>query len=120
MTTPTIARFDQTLRHVFLRDMILLASIGVHAHERDAAQRVRINVDLGVDDDAAMAGLMVGPDEIGRVVDYEKLAARVRLIVAEGHVRLVETLAERIAETCLIDQRVRFARVRVREARYIS
>jgi dihydroneopterin aldolase len=113
MTGPTIARFDLGLRHVFLRDMILPASIGVHAHEHKARQRVRINVDLGVDDDSAMAGLAEGPDEISRVVDYEKLAARVRVIVADGHVRLVETLAERIAQTCLIDQRVRTARVRV-------
>ena len=37
----------------------------------------------------------------------------VRGIVAAGHVRLVETLAERIAEACLSDPRVHLARVRV-------
>ena len=37
----------------------------------------------------------------------------VRGIVAAGHVRLVETLAERIAEACLADRRVHLARVRV-------
>ena len=52
-------------------------------------------------------------DELARVVDYEKLAERVRGIVASGHVRLVETLAERIAEVCLMDRRVHLARVRV-------
>ena len=36
-----------------------------------------------------------------------------RGIVAAGHVRLVETLAERIAEACLADRRVHLARVRV-------
>lgn len=113
MSTPSIARFDLALRHVFLRDMILPASIGIYAHEHASPQRVRINVDLGVTDNSALAGVPVGPDEISRVVDYEKLATRVRGIVADGHVRLVETLAERIAQTCLIDQRVRTARVRV-------
>ncbi len=113
MNGPSIARFDLALRHVFLRDMVLSASIGVHPHERKAPQRVRINVDLGVDDETAASGAMVGPDEISRVVDYEKIAGRVRLIVGDGHVRLVETLAERIAQTCLQDARVQSARIRV-------
>ena len=38
---------------------------------------------------------------------------RVRAVVAAGHVQLVETLAERIAETCLADERVMAARVKV-------
>ena len=46
-------------------------------------------------------------------MDYEKIAARVRDIVASGHTRLVETLAERIAETCFMDKRVCIARIRV-------
>jgi dihydroneopterin aldolase len=52
-------------------------------------------------------------DELGRVVDYEAIVNRVRAIVAAGHVQLVETLAERLAESCLSDQRVLSARVRV-------
>jgi dihydroneopterin aldolase len=47
------------------------------------------------------------------VVDYEGVADAVRAIVAAGHVMLVETLAERIAESCLADPRVHLARVRV-------
>ncbi len=113
MTQPAIASFDAALRHVFLRDMVLPASIGIYPHEHAASQRVRINVDLGVDDDAAMAGVSVGADELARVVDYEKVAVRVRGIVGAGHVRLAETLAERIADDCLQDPRVRSARIRV-------
>ena len=55
----------------------------------------------------------VGRDELSRVVDYEAMADRVRTIVSGGHVRLVETLAERIAEACLADRRVQLARIRV-------
>jgi dihydroneopterin aldolase len=107
------------LRHVFLRDMVLLASVGIHAFEHEARQRLRLNVDLAVLDEG------VGPlnrplslsgavkDELRRVVDYERVADRVREIVASGHVRLVETLAERIAQACLEDTRVRSVRVRV-------
>jgi 7,8-dihydroneopterin aldolase/epimerase/oxygenase len=115
METQPIASAARALRHMFLRDMMLNASIGVHPHEHGAPQRVRINVDLGVEDDGAqpMSRQRVGRDELVRVVDYEKLADRVRAIVAAGHVRLAETLAERIAEVCLQDRRVHLARVRV-------
>ena len=101
------------LRHVFVRDMILTASIGIYPHEHSDRQRVRINVDLAVDDETALAGLTVGPDELSRVVNYEKVVGAVRAIVAAGHTRLVETMAERIAEACLRDTRVRTARIRV-------
>ena len=47
------------------------------------------------------------------MVDYEAVAARVRRIVQDGHVRLLETLAERLAEACLEDGRVRRVRIRV-------
>jgi 7,8-dihydroneopterin aldolase/epimerase/oxygenase len=101
------------LRHVFVRDMVLVASIGIYPHEHQDRQRVRINVDLAVDDDTVRAGLMVGADELNRVVNYEKIVASVRTIVGSGHTRLVETMAERIAEACLADARVRIARIRV-------
>lgn len=115
METPRIADSARALRHVFLRDLVLAASIGVHPHEHAAAQRVRINVDLGVEDDGArpLSRARVGRDELSRVVDYQAMADRVRAIVSGGHVRLVETLAERIAEACLADRRVQLARIRV-------
>lgn len=102
-------------RHMFVRDLVLAASIGVHPFEHDAPQRIRINLDLFVEDDGARlpGGNSVGRDVLSRVVDYEKVADRVRGIVLAGHVRLVETLAERIAEACLADARVAVARVRV-------
>lgn len=115
MDNSRIASSTRALRHVFVRDMILPASIGVLPHEHAAPQRVRVNVDLGVEDDGALAVSRkpVGRDELSRVVDYGKVADQVRAIVAAGHVRLVETLAERIAEACLTDSRVHLARIRV-------
>ena len=110
----TIASSRDGLRHVFLRDLVLPASIGVHPHEHAARQRVRINVDLGVADDTARSGIPVGRDELGRVVDYETVADQVRAIVGAGHVRLAETLAERIASACLdLDDRICVVRIRI-------
>ena len=47
------------------------------------------------------------------VVCYEQALGRIKGIVADGHIGLVETLAERIADICLQDTRCRSARVRV-------
>jgi len=113
MRPAQIADRAGAVRHVFLRDMVLTASIGVHGFEHQAPQRIRINIDLAVEDEGPVAGGIVGRDDLSRVVDYETVANGVRAIVAARHVRLVETLAERIAETCLADKRVRVARVRV-------
>jgi dihydroneopterin aldolase len=103
------------IRHVFVQDLRLMARIGAYAHELAAPQPVRIDIDLGVMDDSGlpMSRGPVGKDDLSRVVDYARIAATARAIVESGHVRLVETLAERIAEAALSDQRVLLARVRV-------
>ncbi len=95
------------VRHVFLRDVVLQASIGLYPHEHGVTQRVRINIDLGVEDDADPS------DDLSRVVSYETVMIAVRAIVAARHIKLVETLAERLATACLSDPRVLLAHVQV-------
>jgi len=102
---------DRGLRVVFLRGLELMARLGIHPHEKAAPQRIRIGVELVVQDDAAPA--RVGPDDFQRVVDYARLVEVARATVAAGHVLLVETLAERIALAALEDRRVERARVTV-------
>ena len=107
METQPIAGSARGLRHVFLRDLVLPASIGVHPHEHAAPQRVRINVDLGVRGRRrapAVARSRSGATSCRAWWTTRELADTVRGIVAAGHVRLVETLAERIAEACLADR----------------
>jgi dihydroneopterin aldolase len=115
MDQPRYADTTRATRHMFIRDLMLNASIGVYPHERDGRQRVRINIDLAVDDEGAanLSRAAVGQDELGRVVDYETIVNNVRAMATAGHVQLVETLAERLCEACLRDTRVRIARVRV-------
>lgn len=93
-------------RTVFVRDLVVSASIGVYKHEKRTTQPVRINIDLAVED---------GPvgDDVKNIVDYQKIIEGVAAIIDAGHINLVETLANGIAEMCLEDGRVRSARVRV-------
>jgi 7,8-dihydroneopterin aldolase/epimerase/oxygenase len=115
MDQPRYADATRATRHMFIRDLVLTASIGVYPHEHAARQRIRINIDLAVTDDggAKLSRAAVGQDDLSRVVDYEVIVNRVRSIVAAGHVQLVETLAERLCEACLADARISIARVRV-------
>jgi dihydroneopterin aldolase len=115
MDQPRFTEIAPPTRKMFIRDLVLAASIGVYPHEHAAPQRVRINLDLTIEDPAAakLSRPAIGRDDLSRVVDYEAIVNRVRAIVAAGHVQLVETLAERLAETCLADARVAAARVRV-------
>jgi len=97
---------EHSYRRVFVRDLILTCAIGIHVHEQDAPQRVRINLELIVCE--GECNLL---DRIENVVDYETIVDGVRAITEESHINLVETLGERIAGLCLADRRV--ARVRV-------
>jgi len=112
--SPRIADAAQGVRHVFVHDLILDAAIGVYPGEHGHTQRIRINVDLAVADPGALPGAApVGADDLARVVDYSAIVRAVQCIVAAGHIRLVETLAERIAAACFTDERIITARIRV-------
>ena len=103
------------VRRVFVRDLVLACSIGVYQYERDAPQRVRINLDLAVPEDGRVLN-----DDVANVVSYEDVVDRVRAAVARRHINLVETLAEDIASVCLQDGRVSTVRVRVEKLDAIS
>ena len=96
-------------RHrLFVRGLVLPCRIGVHRHERDSPQRVRLSVELDIDDVLAPRR-----DAIEEVVNYDDVVRGVRQMVRADHINLVESLAERILEFCLKDERVARARVTV-------
>ena len=102
-----IADAALAIRHVFIRNLELLAQIGIHGHEKGKAQPVRINVDLAVEDLATL------DDRLESVVDYGAITRKIRALIDKGHINLAETMAERIASLCFEDARVKTARVRV-------
>ncbi|MCY3828020.1 MAG: dihydroneopterin aldolase [Rhodospirillaceae bacterium] len=106
--SPRLADALDGHRHIFVRDLVLTCSIGVYRHERDAPQRVRLNIDLAIADDTAG-----DTDRLGDTVSYEGIVDRARAIVDARHYNLVETLAEALAAMCLDDPRVRVSRIRV-------
>lgn len=105
---PKMANALGAVRHVFVRDLELKALVGIHDHEKIAPQRIIINVDLMADESEPVV------DDVFRtVVDYERVVKKIQAIIDEGHVNLLETLAERFAQRCLEDERVISARIRI-------
>ena len=108
VSAPKMANALGAVRHVFVRDLELKALVGIHDHEKIAPQRIIINVDLMADESEP-----VRDDVFKTVVDYERVVKKIQKIIDEGHVNLLETLAERFAAKCLEDVRVLSARIRI-------
>lgn len=90
---------------VFVRGLKVEAGIGVYDHEQGRLQTLVIDVTLEL-----------GPqpvERLGDTVNYETVAQAARAIVADGHVGLVESFAERLALACLEDGRILRVVVRV-------
>lgn len=93
---------------IALRGLTARGRHGWFSHEREAGQEFRVDVVLGVDTRTAAAS-----DDLADTIDYGILAERVVGVVAGEPVRLVETLAQRIADLCLDDTRVEDVEVTV-------
>ncbi len=108
-TQPTPQPRDLSkLDRIFVRDLILDCAIGVYPEEQNVTQKVGFSIEACVDHTVASRH-----DEIAEVPSYDDLVKAVKSIVGSGHINLVETLAERIAEQCLTDERIVSVRVRI-------
>ncbi|MDB5422094.1 MAG: folB [Brevundimonas sp.] len=90
---------------VFVRGLTVEAGIGVYDHEQGRLQTLVIDVTLELGAQPV--------ERLGDTVNYETVAQAARAIVADGHVGLVESFAERLALACLEDARILRVVVRV-------
>ncbi|WP_341927810.1 dihydroneopterin aldolase [Nocardioides psychrotolerans] len=81
---------------------------GVFEFEKREGQPFVIDLALGFDTAPAAAS-----DDLRDTVDYGSLVLSVKAAVEKDPVDLIETLVQRIADVCLLDARVEWARVTV-------
>ena len=93
-------------RRIFLKNLDVSISMGVHDFEKQARQRVIVNVDLYIDPD-----LRIKHDTIRETVDYDFVRKIILEIADSGHFHLQETFCERILDLCLEKNGVLAARV---------
>jgi dihydroneopterin aldolase len=96
---PILRRFGRkpaASTRIFVRGLLIQASIGVHPHEHEQTQPVIIDIELD------MGGMELPKDDrLHETLDYGLVAEKAEALALEAHVQLVETLAERIADWAL-------------------
>ena len=97
--------------YVTLRDLEVMADIGVYGHEVGILQPLLISVTLTVVEPAG--------DEIGQTFDYTEIRRHARNL-ARMRTVLVETFARRLGELCLAQPQVMVADVRIDKPRALS
>lgn len=82
--------------HILIDDLRILTVIGALPHEREFAQPIRIDLDIGVD--LHEAGLS---DELADTVNYGLVCERVAAVARESNYTLLERLAAKVADMVL-------------------
>ena len=101
---------DRGTDRILIEGLRVSCVIGVNERERRAKQEVVLDIALHADLGAAGRS-----DDIADTVDYSAVAKSIGEHVAGSSFRLVETLAESVADVCLADARVTRVDVRIRK-----
>jgi len=91
---------------IFLRGLSIECIIGFIEWERRVKQTVVLDIEMPVDCRAAAR-----TDEVADTLDYKRVAKRVIAFVTASQYKLVETLAERVAELILEEFGVAWVRL---------
>jgi len=86
---------------VFIRDLAIRCIVGVDEYERREKQDILVHLTMHTD--LRKAGRT---DALEDTVDYRAIKKRILRLVEESRFRLIEALAQSIAEECLRDERV--------------
>lgn len=99
---------ERNMDKILIKDLRLRCIVGINEFERREKQDVTINVVIWSNlTEAAKT------DDISKTVDYKEITKRIIKLVESSEFRLVETLAEKVAENCLEHARVKKVRVTV-------
>jgi dihydroneopterin aldolase len=103
---------EEPLDLVFIEGFVGHTIIGIHDSELHVTQPVVIDVCAGIPRARAC-----DTDRIGDTIDYGALRLRLQQLMAEHGVRLLEALAEQVAQIALQEFGAHWVRVRVAKPR---
>ncbi|WP_210191608.1 MULTISPECIES: dihydroneopterin aldolase [Rhodomicrobium] len=92
--------FPAPLDRIFVRGLVLPCFVGAFEEEKASRQRVRFTVEVSV-----LPSRHPGSDDVSHVVSYDLIVEAIHAVTGEGHINLLETLAERVAARCLAHRR---------------
>jgi len=90
-------RENPSLDAVFIRQLRLQAWIGLYRHEKIAPQTIELDLEIAL----PSGGAVFKTGKVADTIDYGVVVEHIRALVAEQRFGLVESLAERIANSIL-------------------
>ncbi len=98
----------ENLDTIAIKDLLLRCIIGVNDVERHEKQDVLVNIVIWSDlSEAAVT------DDLEKTVNYRQVTKEIISLVENSRFFLIETLAEKIAQTCLKHERIHKVKITV-------
>jgi 7,8-dihydroneopterin aldolase/epimerase/oxygenase len=92
---------------IFIRELRLEAWVGIYKREKLAPQPVQLDLEIGI------PPAVFKSDRVADTVDYAVVVERLKKLFADTRFRLVETMAERIAQLILDELHAPWVRVSI-------
>lgn len=93
---------------IFIRELRADAWIGIYEWEKLRPQTLDFNLEMGLDTHRAGES-----DNIRDTVDYGKVVERIRADLKDQHFKLLEALAEHVAQVILHDFKAQWVKISV-------
>jgi dihydroneopterin aldolase len=113
---PHLHSISERIWTIIIRDLEIMAYVGIYEHEQRHAQKILINVTC----DYKATCPQDHDGSLSQVLCYERLTQSIIKIVKEFPRLFLESLAESIINLCFEDSRVLSARVRVEKLEAIQ
>nr|HIL75660.1 dihydroneopterin aldolase [Rhodospirillales bacterium] len=85
-------------QRIHVEGLIITCLIGIREQELLQPQRIQVDIELVRREPDSPTN-----DNYGRVICYQAVVEKVRAMTSDSSIKLVETLAERIADACYAD-----------------
>ena len=97
-----------TMDTIFISDLRIDTRIGVYEWEKHVTQPIILNIEIAMPDARAGAS-----DDFAHALDYAAVVARLQVLLADHPHRLLERLAEAVAQVVLTEFRAPWVRVQL-------
>ena len=94
--------------NIFIKGLVLKAYIGIYSDEKINKQRIRFNVSISAKDNIKKEN-----NDISQFVSYEDIINKIKKVLSHGHIRLLETMADKIADECLKNKKISLIKIRI-------
>jgi len=94
--------------NIFIKGLVLKAYIGIYSDEKINKQRIRFNVSISAKDNIKKEN-----NDISQFVSYEDIINKIKKVLSLGHIPLLETMADKIADECLKNKKISLIKIRI-------